>query len=232
MDRNGSISNSRTIPTADWGADQNIAIFGKPGDDKFEFVMTGRHMTCAATAIVGPRRFWRPDFYGHAASGFNEKVHHPGNVFWPQALEANKVYAMLDEQAKKSPWSTTAARRQRSPSAGQAANIPALPVTDLSSDQKEQLQKVLADAAGAVSQGGSGRSAGCLKEQGGLDKCCLAFYKEGDIGNDRCGTAGGWKARRSSGTSAASRTFTSGSTWPTILRWQRNSPWIKTEPVA
>src|SRR5262245_16334252 len=27
-----------------WGADQNIAIFGTPGSDKCEFVMTGRHL--------------------------------------------------------------------------------------------------------------------------------------------------------------------------------------------
>lgn len=28
-----------------WGTSQNVAIFGKPGDGKFELVMTGRHMT-------------------------------------------------------------------------------------------------------------------------------------------------------------------------------------------
>ncbi|HEY2147253.1 MAG TPA: hypothetical protein VGH32_04905, partial [Pirellulales bacterium] len=26
---------------------------------------------------------------------------------------------------------------------------------------------------------------GCLKRQGGLDKCSLAFYREGDIGDDQ-----------------------------------------------
>ena len=31
-----------------------------------------------------------------AASGFNEKVHHPDNIFWHQALEANKVFQVLD----------------------------------------------------------------------------------------------------------------------------------------
>src|SRR5204862_704724 len=59
-----------------FGAQQNIAIFGKPGGDgKFEFVMTGRHLTCRAdgnseshVALGGPI------FHGHAASGFNEKV--------------------------------------------------------------------------------------------------------------------------------------------------------------
>src|SRR5207249_3525316 len=32
----------------EWGVDQSIAIFGKPSSDKFEFVMTGRHMTIRA----------------------------------------------------------------------------------------------------------------------------------------------------------------------------------------
>ena len=43
-----------------WGADQNIAIFGTPGSGKFEFVMTGRHMTvrCDGDSEVArrPRR--------------------------------------------------------------------------------------------------------------------------------------------------------------------------------
>ena len=39
-------SSSRTTPAASRGArGQSIAIFGKPGSGKFEFVMTGRHMT-------------------------------------------------------------------------------------------------------------------------------------------------------------------------------------------
>src|SRR5262245_48802073 len=79
-----------------WGADQSIAIFGKPGDEKFEFVITGRHHTLRADGNTESHvAFGGPIFYGHAASGFNEKPDHPGNVFWPQALEANKVYKML-----------------------------------------------------------------------------------------------------------------------------------------
>src|SRR5262249_49212785 len=85
-----------------WGAAQNIAIFGKPGEEKCEFVMTGRHLTIRAdgnsekhVALGGPI------FHGHAASGFNEKVHHPGNVFWHQALLANKVYQILSGKEPK-----------------------------------------------------------------------------------------------------------------------------------
>src|SRR5204862_213860 len=76
-------------------AAQRIAISGKPGADKFEFVLTGRHLTVRAdgnsTAHVA---LGGPIFHGHAATGFVEKVHHPGNVFWHQAEQANKVYQL------------------------------------------------------------------------------------------------------------------------------------------
>ena len=37
-----------------------------------------------------------PIFHGHAASGYTEKVHHPGNIFWYQAQQAHNVYQILD----------------------------------------------------------------------------------------------------------------------------------------
>ncbi len=85
-----------------YGQHQSIAIFGHPGVEKFEFVMTGRHLTIRCDGHSNEHvAFGGPIFYGHAASGFNEKADHPGNVFWPQAVEANKIYKMLDERHKK-----------------------------------------------------------------------------------------------------------------------------------
>src|SRR5579872_7103616 len=76
-----------------YGRAQSIAMFGTPESGKFEFVMTGRHLTIRcdgdATEHVA---FGGPIFYGHAARGFNEKPDHPGNVFWPQALKANALF--------------------------------------------------------------------------------------------------------------------------------------------
>ena len=84
-----------------YGEQQSIAIFGKPGE-KFEFVMTGRHMTLRCDGNSDEHvAFGGPIFYGHAADGFNEKPNHPGNVFWHQALAANKVYEMLDDKQRK-----------------------------------------------------------------------------------------------------------------------------------
>ncbi len=127
-----------------WGADQSIAIFGKPGGDKFEFVMTGRHMTVRADGNTESHvAFGGPIFYGHAASGFNEKAGHPGNVFWEQGRKANYVYQMLDGKQREA--ALVAKRPHESAVAFQGANgkFPGIPVTELARDQKAELQKVL-----------------------------------------------------------------------------------------
>jgi hypothetical protein len=169
----------------EWGAQQSIAIFGKPGGEKFEFVMTGRHMTLRADGNTSDHMaFGGPIFYGHAASGFNEEVHHPDNVFWPQAVIANKVYTLLDgkQQAKalieKRPAEAAVAFQ------GEKGKFPGIPVKELNDDQKKELQKVLSALLDPYRKDDQDKALDCLKKQGGLDKCSLAFYKDGDIGND------------------------------------------------
>jgi hypothetical protein len=169
-----------------WGADQSIALFGTPGKGPFEMVMTGRHMTLRADGNSTDHvAFGGPIFYGHAASGFNEKVHHPGNVFWPQAEQANKVYQMLDgkqqEKAlvKKRPAESAVAFR------GDKGTFPGIAVAELKEDHKKELQKVLAMLLEPYRKEDQDEALACLKQQGGLDKCFLAFYKEGDIGDDQ-----------------------------------------------
>src|SRR5688572_28004030 len=83
-----------------FGKSQNIAIFGKPGHGgsgsgggKFELVMTGRHLTLQCDGNSAEHvAFGGPIFHGHAAKGFYEKQDHAGNIFWPQAQEANRLY--------------------------------------------------------------------------------------------------------------------------------------------
>lgn len=58
-----------------YGKEQSIAIFGQPGTGKFEFVMTGRHLTIRCDGnSVDHVAFGGPIFYGHAASGFDEEA--------------------------------------------------------------------------------------------------------------------------------------------------------------
>ena len=168
-----------------WGAEQSIALFGKPGDAKFQLVMTGRHMTvrvdgnCEEHVALGG-----PIFHGHAASGFDEKVHHPGNVFWHQAELANKVYEVLDGKQRD----VALVARRPSESAvsfrGPNGKYPGLPVAEMKSDQKAAVEKVLMSLIEPYRKVDQDEVNACIKKQGGLDACSLAFYREADLGDD------------------------------------------------
>lgn len=169
----------------EWGTDQAIAIFGKPGGDKFEFVMTGRHMTVRADGNTESHvAFGGPIFYGHAASGFNEKVHHPNNVFWHQAVMANKVFTLMDDKQKQKALVESLPHESEVPFKGDKGGFPGIPVAQLNDDQKKELQKVLMALVEPYRKEDQEEALEALKKQGGLDKCSLAFYKEGDLGND------------------------------------------------
>ncbi|MBY0523114.1 MAG: DUF3500 domain-containing protein [Gemmataceae bacterium] len=171
----------------EWGAEQTIAIFGKPGEkDQFEFVMTGRHMTVRADGNSENRyAFGGPIFYGHAASGFNEKIGHPNNVFWHQARMANFVFQMMDgKQREKALVDGKRPKEYEVGFQGAKGKFPGIAVSDLSADQKKELERVLAVLVEPYRKEDQERVTDCLKKQGGLEKCSLAFYKDGDLGDD------------------------------------------------
>jgi len=170
-----------------WGAVQSVAVFGEPGTEQFELVLTGRHQTLRADGNSETNvAFGGPIFYGHAAQDFNEKPDHPGNVFWPQALAANKVYEMLDGKqraralAAKSPRESAVGFRGR-----KIDQAPGLPAAEMSADQKAELQKVLEKLVEPFRVEDRDEALAHLKTQGGLDRCVLTFYEDGDVGDDK-----------------------------------------------
>lgn len=168
-----------------FGEQQNFAIFGTPGSEKFEFVMTGRHMTLRCDGHSAEHlAFGGPLFYGHAASGFHEKVNHPGNVFWHQALAANKVYEMLDGKQREKALIEKLPKESAVGFRG-TQELPGLAVSEMSPDQHALVQEVLQKLIEPYRQSNRDEVVNCLKSQGGLDKCSLAFYREGDLGDDK-----------------------------------------------
>lgn len=172
---------------AKWGQHQSIAIFGEPGSDRFEFVITGRHQTLRADGNTQDHvAFGGPIFYGHAAGSDDEEPTHPGNVFWPQAQAANQLYQMLSgkqqKQAllKKSPRESAIAFQGKS-----LKNAPGLHLADLTNDQKEQLQKVLQKLVEPFRSEDREEALAHLHQQGGVDACRLCFFEDEDIGQDR-----------------------------------------------
>jgi hypothetical protein len=170
--------------TGGFGHDQSIALLGEPGSGQFQFLLTGRHMTLRCDGDSAEHvAFGGPIFYGHDAGGFNEEKNHAGNVFWPQAVAANGVYAILDgrqrEQAlvPKAPRETAIAFRGANGGEG-------LAVKDLSPDQKAELDRVLALLLEPFRTSDRDEARRCLAAQGGLEGCRLAFYRDEDLGND------------------------------------------------
>lgn len=167
-----------------FGVEQSVAIFGKPGE-KFEFVLTGRHMTLRCDGnSAGNVAFGGPIFYGHAPTGGDEEPDHAGNVFWSQSLAANRVYEMLDGKQRQ------LAEVSRSPRESQVGfrdpgRFTGIPMTELSSDQKEEMQKVLGKLVEPFRKSDREEALQCLATQGGLDACTLSFYTDKDLGKDK-----------------------------------------------
>ena len=168
-----------------FGVAQSIAIFGTPGTGKFEFVLSGRHGTIRCDGDSAEHvAFGGPIVYGHAASGYHEKADHPGNVFWHQALAANKIYQMFDGKQRKLALCPEAPDEAEIAFKGDKGKFEGIPVTEMSNDQRAHLQKVLQLLVEPYRKTDRDEAVKALKTCGGLDKCHLAFYEKDDLGKD------------------------------------------------
>src|SRR5438093_9331898 len=126
----------------------SVAVFGEPGTGKFELVLTGRHCTMRCDGDSGEgAAFGGPIFYGHASQGFNEKPDHPQNVYWYQAKRANEVFqalngkqralALLGDPREEKATRTVELRKKE--------GLAGLPVSEMTRDQKDLVEKVWGD---------------------------------------------------------------------------------------
>src|SRR5216110_528507 len=163
-----------------------IAVFGQPGSGKFEFVLSGRHVTrrCDGDSVEGAA-FGGPIFYGHAAKSFNESADHPGNIYWYQALRANEVFKMLDgkqrdlallDEPREEKGTDTVKLMGKT-------DLPGIPVSALARDQKELVRKVMADVLAPFRKADADEALKLI-EKNGFDNLHMSFYKNEDIGHD------------------------------------------------
>ena len=197
-----------------FGNEQSIAIFGKPGDGKFEMVITGRHMTLRCDGNSTDHvAFGGPIFYGHAPE-FNENPKHTDNVFWHQAVAANKLYQMLDGRQQKQALLPKTPREQAVGFRGPKAELPGLPVTDMSADQKNTCKKCWRCWSNRIDKAIAMKPTSALRRKADWTPARCRSTATRTSARTRSGTTGGWKAPRLSGTIAVHRTCTCGSTWP------------------
>ena len=164
-----------------------VAFFGEPGTGKFEFVLTGRHVTrrCDGESVEG-EAFGGPIFYGHAARADNEAADHPDNIYWYQAVRANEVFKMLNGKQREMALLGTGRKEEGTDTVkltGKMTGLPGIPVTELTHDQKDLVRKVMSDVLAPFRKTDSDEALK-LVELNGFDHLHLAFYKNQDIGND------------------------------------------------
>ncbi|MCA9097508.1 MAG: hypothetical protein KDA36_03950, partial [Planctomycetaceae bacterium] len=63
--------------------------------------------------------------------------------------------------------------------------IPGLPISELTADQKTVAQETLKFLLEPFRTSDQQEAMQCLTKQGGLDRCTLSFYQEGDLGEDK-----------------------------------------------
>ena len=171
--------------TGGFGHGQSIALIGEPRSGQFQFLLTGRHMTLRCDGDSAEHvAFGGPIFYGHDAAGDTEEPNHPGNVFWSQAVAANGVFGMLDGRQRSQALVDPLPRENAVAFRGRGGAAAGIPMTALSADQRAEMDRVLALLLEPFRTSDRAEARKCLDAQGGLDACRLAFYRQGDLGND------------------------------------------------
>lgn len=165
----------------DWGGFDryHVAIFGEPGTGKFEFEMTGRHLTIRADGDSVERvAFGGPIVYGHGEGDPSE------NLFHYQTRKANEVFTALDGKQREKALLTKAPKESEVPIQGKEGKYPGVPVGGLSGDQKELVESVLRVVLAPYRKEDIDEAIRMLKAGGGLDKLHMAFYRAGDLDDD------------------------------------------------
>jgi hypothetical protein len=162
----------------------HVALFGKPGSGKFEFEMTGRHLTIRADGdSVENVAFGGPIIYGHGEGDGEAGL--PGNVFYYQTKKANEVFAALDGKQREKALVPKAPREDQVAVQGSQGAFPGIAVGELSKDQQGLVEEVIGVILAPYRKEDVDEAIAILKADGGLEKLHAAFYQSGNLGNDQ-----------------------------------------------
>jgi hypothetical protein len=160
-------------------------LFGAPGQgNKYCWIFTGHHLTIRADGDFMDGAAWGgPMFYGHSPNGYSDK-----NVFYFQTKSVLEVYKALDGKQR------VKAVVAGSPGEGHGSikfrkreeAKPGISAEDLSKDQRELVETVMRDLLSPYRKEDADEVIQILKDNGGLDKVHLAFYRDqGATDNER-----------------------------------------------
>ncbi|MBS0261684.1 MAG: DUF3500 domain-containing protein [Planctomycetes bacterium] len=158
----------------------SVAVFGTPGSGKFEWELTGRHLTLRADGnSVDQAAFGGPIIYGHGIETPTE------NLFYYQTKQVNEVFGALDPKQAEVALMKTAPKEDAVALQGSAGKFPGLALSELKADQRALVEKTLKVLLAPYRQEDADEALAILKAGGGLDKLHLAFYQQDDLQGDR-----------------------------------------------
>ncbi|MFN8707180.1 MAG: DUF3500 domain-containing protein [Planctomyces sp.] len=157
----------------------SVAVFGEPGNQPFEFVLTGRHLTLRADGNFTDRvAFGGPIVYGHGEEEISK------NLFFYQTQQANEVYRSLSKEQTAKALLTNAPAETSVQIQGEQGHFPGIRIGDLSPEQQGTVEKTLSVLLAPYRASDVEEAMQVLKESGGLADLHMAFYRQEDIGND------------------------------------------------
>lgn len=160
--------------------DYSVAVFGEPGTGIFEWELTGRHLTLRADGnTVDKAAFGGPIIYGHGEEDPKE------NLFLYQTKQVNEVFKALDSNQAKQALIEKAPKEDAVALQGDAGQFPGVSIGQLSSDQKQLVKNTLKVLLAPYRQEDADEAMEILNATGGIDKLHMAFYQQGDLGNDK-----------------------------------------------
>lgn len=160
--------------------DYSVAVFGQPGTGKFEWEMTGRHLTmrCDGNSVAN-MAFGGPIVYGHGASNPRK------NLFHYQTKQTNEVFKSLEGKQRKAALLEEAPAESRVPLQGKAGKFPGIAVGELTADQQQLVKKTLKTILAPYRKEDVDEAMDVLEKGGGVKTLHMAFYKQGDLGKDK-----------------------------------------------
>jgi hypothetical protein len=158
----------------------SVAIFGEPGSGKFEWELTGRHLTLRADGnSVDQAAFGGPLIYGH---GVEEATK---NLFYYQTKQVNEVFGALDPKQRAQALVSSAPTESDVDLQGEKGKFPGISLKEFSADQKKLIEATLKTLLAPYREADVEEVFAILKASGGIDSLNLAFYQEGDLQNDK-----------------------------------------------
>ena len=160
----------------------SCAIFGNPQEGKFEWELTGRHLTLRADGnSVEKAAFGGPIVYGH---GQEEPRH---NLYHYQTQQTNKLFQALDPKQAEKALQAKAPRETDVVLRGSDAPFAGIGGKELSDDQKQLVKETLKVLLAPYREEDVQEVMAILEKIGGVDALHMAFYNQegSDLDDDK-----------------------------------------------